>query len=299
MPCFVEAELHFSTALVRISRRCLLTMRRLVLAVFCIGCLATTEVVAKESDELQFVVEKQSRHTIRRKSDNVQLTFHKKPLLKFNNPVSGVVAGGVFYWSHKGMPYAISKSFVNARQSAWGEVVCPLTQERLVLDKNRGLSGTAWTKLMDVAAPSDRTSIRTAQMRRIASEFSVIDYIAQQPGEDFSGTAWELRLLTSPLVQYQSSNGAKVDGCVVGFVQGTNVEVVLTIEARRGGKRPGWYYAFTRLTNFGLEAKRKDKVVWSAKAIRPSASNRLPSMFSNWTNLSPYPFRAANSLALD
>src|SRR5215210_4623272 len=78
----------------------------------------------------------------------------------------------------------------------------------------------------------------------------------------------EMRLLSRPIYRYELTDGKAahpelVDGAVFAFVQGTDPEAVLLLEAVRRGDRTGWQYAFGRATAGGLEARLGPSVVWT------------------------------------
>ena len=47
------------------------------------------------------------------------------------------------------------------------------------------------------------------------------------------------------------------------FVQGTDPEAVLMVEAVRKGDRTSWQYAFARATGYSVQAKLGPSVVWT------------------------------------
>jgi hypothetical protein len=68
----------------------------------------------------------------------------------------------------------------------------------------------------------------------------------------------ELRILSQPLFRYES----KSDGTLFAFVMATDPEALLLIDERPGDSGPAWHYAFARMSNHSLAAKRRDLVVW-------------------------------------
>ena len=80
----------------------------------------------------------------------------------------------------------------------------------------------------------------------------------------------ELRLLPRPLYRYDIKEPSEVnpnlqDGALLGFVMGTDPEVVMVLEAVSRDGRSVWQYAFARATSGGLEARLDGKVVWVAE----------------------------------
>ena len=83
----------------------------------------------------------------------------------------------------------------------------------------------------------------------------------------------ELRLLPKPIYRYEldaakAAHPELVDGAVFAFVQGTDPEAVLLIEAIRRGDGIGWQYAFGRATSYFVEVRVGSSVVWNASTYR-------------------------------
>lgn len=76
----------------------------------------------------------------------------------------------------------------------------------------------------------------------------------------------QLRLLPRPLYRYQTNRDNLIDGALFAFVQGTDPEVVLVLEATRRDKRSEWRYALTRLSMATLEADLDGKSMWAVPA---------------------------------
>jgi hypothetical protein len=89
-----------------------------------------------------------------------------------------------------------------------------------------------------------------------------------------------LRLLPRPLHRYDLANARNpdprlLDGGLFAYVQGTDPEVVLVLEAIGTAENAAWQYAFARATAGGLEVKLGDEVVWTA---RKHPANRVPTL---------------------
>ena len=79
---------------------------------------------------------------------------------------------------------------------------------------------------------------------------------------------WELRLLPRPLYRYElpkQSKPAVLDGVVFGLVQGTDLEIVLLLEAVRGTKVNTWRWAAARMSDLPLALKLDGKEVWQVE----------------------------------
>lgn len=229
--------------------------------------------------------------TGRSPSQRKTVKLNRKPLHYFSNPISGVVDAAVFAWESDGHPQAIGKIFVNEKKQAWGEYIASLSESRLEMEKSgRPLwrpVATEFKKLDDFPRPSKNSNARKVQMRSIAGQFEVID-LWKEDGliSDEAGTDWSLRMLAKPLIRYGSQQSKVIDGGIFGFVQGTNPEAILTIEAFDAGDEPHWRYRFSRLTIYELRAKRKNKLVWSVP--RSMVSGDLS--YHGWHPFASYPF---------
>jgi len=115
-----------------------------------------------------------------------------------------------------------------------------------------------------LAEPS--TVGRLRQMRALATQFSATLIKWREDGSDRE----ELRLLPQPIYRYESEDPEVLDGGVFAFVQGTDPEVLLLLEAVRTASDVVWTYGFVRRTSGVLEARHRGKTVWAV----PSASNR-------------------------
>jgi len=101
-----------------------------------------------------------------------------------------------------------------------------------------------------VPRPAATAAERLRQIRGLAREFKV--------SVDLEKGGTELRQLSQPLFRYES----KSDGALFAFVMATDPEALLLIDERPAEKGPAWHYAFARMSNHSLAAKRRDRVVW-------------------------------------
>jgi len=77
----------------------------------------------------------------------------------------------------------------------------------------------------------------------------------------------ELRLLTQPLYRYESTSPNVVDGGLFAFVEGTDPEIILLIEARRTAKGMEWRFGAVRMNSIALRLNYQGREVWSAPTI--------------------------------
>ncbi len=120
--------------------------------------------------------------------------------------------------------------------------------------------GVQFQSILAADAPAEMPVARLRQMKTLASQFSstMLGWKANKSDRE------ELRLLPQPLYRYDSKRSDVLDGAVFAFVQGTDPESLLLLEAFKKGAGFEWQFAFVRRTSGELEARHKDTVVWHA-----------------------------------
>ena len=194
-----------------------------------------------------------------------------RPVLRWLNPTRGQKGEPtLILWTDAGRPQALASVY------PWGTI---LTYECVSLCARRGpdRSGGGPHGLGPRARPASpsagspthrpRQQPRPADSSRRrcwlnASRFSLVSTDREHASRE------ELRMLATPIYRYEI-DGAKaahpdlIDGAVFAFVQGTDPEAVLLVEAVRQGGGIGWQYAFGRATGYDVEARLGSSVVWS------------------------------------
>ena len=141
-------------------------------------------------------------------------------------------------------------------------------------------AGVTFRDFSDIPPPGTNARARLAQMKSLAEGFKVTMMGLKADQSDRE----EMRLLPKPIYRYKLDDGQTVhpdliDGALFAFVQGTDPEAVLLIEAIRQGNRTNWQYAFGRATGAGLEARLGPSVVWTAPRDYGSKDPKLPCIF--------------------
>jgi hypothetical protein len=101
------------------------------------------------------------------------------------------------------------------------------------------------------AAPADTPAQRRRQLRDLAAEFEVSVQSDQN--------RYELRVLSRPLYRYSQAEGGVLDGALFAFVEGTDPELILTIETQ--SDKPRWVFACGRLTRWAIEVRHRGRLV--------------------------------------
>lgn len=123
-------------------------------------------------------------------------------------------------------------------------------------------------------APAASPAARLRQMKALAGEFSstMLGWRANKSDRE------ELRMLPQPLYRYESQRSDVLDGAVFAFVQGTDPESLLLLEAFQKGNGFEWQFAFARRTSGELEGRHKNAVVWHVPGF-PEGKNPLGTHF--------------------
>jgi len=198
-----------------------------------------------------------------------RLKLKEEPVLRWTNPVQSDGSGEVFIWTDRGRPEAVVSiyRFVGASgKPGLHHEFHSLSATRL---SARGANGRTWSpdqaglefqRVPDAVEPASSRAARRRQMRDIANQF-------QADKTDRQEVKRTLRMLTQPLYQYESARDDVLDGALFAFVEGTDPEVLLLVEARQTGERYEWHYALSRLNSVRLQAKYKERSVWDQPVI--------------------------------
>lgn len=199
-----------------------------------------------------------------RKSDGAKIKVHPKPLLRWTNPYTGVEAGLFSAWlDSDGRPMAVAQIYLYPKTNDdWRIELQSLCDGPMEFRSDRSgtwqpkVPGVKWHKLENKAPkPSDRKTIRLAQMRKIARRFRGDDTIANNS---------ILRLMPNPSIRYDAPKKGVIDGALFLMVNGTDPEMMLQIEVREDEKtnKPAYFWALSRMTSYQLVAYLDGDVVW-------------------------------------
>ena len=185
-----------------------------------------------------------------------------RPVLRWTNNVRGSADGATFIWIANGRPEATACVY------PWHGSICDnfqsLSTRRFFAERDgkRVWSpqgpGVTFQSFPDAPAPAESSAKRLRQMKMFAGRFSLtlLGWAADNSDRE------ELRLLTRPLYRYESRDPELLDGAIFAFVQGTDPETFLLIEAARIEGTYKWQYALARRTSGSLNARYRNKIVW-------------------------------------
>ena len=229
----------------------------------CLGwalvCFAD-EPAKPSGDDLREILAAAERYELLLGPDRRRLQFQKEPVLRWPNPTRETPEGATFVWTLDGRPEVIGCFWKHGVVSFAFQSLS--TSKLIAQDGQQTIwhpdsAGVSFESLADAPRPADSATKRLSQMKDLARRFHC------QLAGDRAKTE-ELRLLPSPLYRYKTDRKDLFDGALFAYVQGTDPEVILTLEARRGeGQKPEWQYAITRRSMLPLEADFDGKRVWS------------------------------------
>ena len=204
---------------------------------------------------------------------NSSTPMKPQPVLRWLNPTRGQKGEPTLVlWTDAGRPAALASVY------PWGTI---LTYECVSLARGEGLiakeggltvwapsvPGVTFHDIPDSPTPAGTAAARLLQAKALAERFKAAIVTADGDRESRE----ELRLLPKPIYRYEldlakAAHPDLIDGAVFAFVQGTDPEAVLLVEAVRQGGGIGWQYAFGRATGYDVEARLGSMVIWSASS---------------------------------
>lgn len=197
----------------------------------------------------------------------VRLTLHDDPLLRFSNPVGGVLDGIVVMWKEGKRPAVFAQIF-RVKDGLWIHECQSLAPEGLSM---RTGEATPWhpdeaaqkfTTLPDAPRAAKGALQRLVQMKAQAARFSADDDFRMHIN-DPETSRYRLRLLAKPVYRYRDPERRINDAAVFAFVHGTDPELFLILEHRGDGDQAGWYYSLVPMTCWAVKARLNDREIWS------------------------------------
>ncbi len=193
-----------------------------------------------------------------------------KPVLNWTNPERRTAAGALYLFTLHARPqvalclYPISenKYDIELQSLSLHSLTAQVNGQTIWEPQEPGM---VFVPLPATTAIAKTLPGRLLQMRNLAKEFSA----KLVPPER---TAIPLRLLTTPIYRYPEPGPKQPwsDGAMFALVQGTDPEVLITIEAVAGEDQElVWQFAVARMSMVPTELRFRDEVVWKTEwAIR-------------------------------
>ncbi len=190
-----------------------------------------------------------------------------EPVLRWSNPSVGEVHGNVFLWTVDERPAVVGSLFkwftphTHMSHEFHSLAEQPLTGRYEGRQRwTPSAPGVTFAPLAGAPAPAASPKERLLAMKRLTKDFAATKH-------ERDGARQELRLLTQPIYRYASGRHKILDGALFVFVQGTDPEVFLLLEARGDSGKETWHFAATRMNSVGFTLRYQDKEVWSAEIM--------------------------------
>ena len=222
------------------------------------------------ADELLALARREAgSHVMRHGSDGRPLTLRPEPVLRWTNPLVGENYGAVFVWTSKGRPdvvWCLHRAYSPTTGPHEAVEYLSLAMERIIAERiGREIwytthPGIEMKPIPDSPVPGETAAQRLRQMRELAKEFT-----SRQTRRD--GVEQENRLLTQPIYRYEGMESPLIDGALFAFVQGTDPELFLLIEAHQVDGNPQWQYGLARMTSLEQRVSRRGTAVWTAPLV--------------------------------
>lgn len=207
----------------------------------------------------------------------VLLERSKASILRWSNPSQGTLFGDVYIWTTDGRPEAVASVLkhyspythmsAEFQSLSPGHLTMTAKSDGHIVWRPRQ-AGLEMIPLTDAPKPAGAKFSRLRQMRSLVGDFTVDATDRKQ-----NSVTRRLRLLTQPLFRYDSHDEQVLDGALFAFVEGTDPELFVLIEARKTDGGYVWNYGLGRMNSIKMVVSRKGKTVWEGKKLAPPWSN--------------------------
>ena len=230
-----------------------------------------------EADEARAVAKKLAEEYVFQldKGSGSELRREPEPVFRWLLQLDRRFYSDVYVWTHEGRPEVVAAiTNVYGQRRAMETEIHSLSAGLPLLTHNEKVvwaperPGVELKPIPDAPKPGPTAAGRLKQMRMLTAEYSVT--------AQYGNKKEELRLLPAPIYRYASEKQGVTEGALFAFARGTDPEVFLMIEARKGEGGEEWQHAFVRFVGHAsLRAMRDGREVWQVDAI-PAKLNTNP-----------------------
>ncbi|MGH7137832.1 MAG: hypothetical protein ACREHD_18945, partial [Pirellulales bacterium] len=221
-----------------------------------------SEQAAERQRRTDFMKTLVGRHIIVAADAQAPLALADEPFLRYTNPVRNFFTdGAVFLWLEHKRPLAAGSPTIRGTGQVFVEFSSltgrPLECRRENVVVWAPKTGSLVEQPLDaVPPPGASDKVRLRQMRDAARRFHVLT--KSEPDV-------ELRLMAQPIYRYAAERDGVIDGAVFAFVEATDPDFLLVVEAHqeRATSPAEWRYTLARLCSRPVEASLDGKPLWS------------------------------------
>jgi hypothetical protein len=227
------------------------------------------------AERLEFMKASARAFRFRRGTGDQSFELQAEPAFRLGKQYTDVLEGAIFFWlGDGGRPEASMQLFKlqyagGPPGGVWIHSFSSLSPGTFTVERdgrtvwNPATPGVELRPVAGAPRPAESAAQRSRQMRAMAKEFAASD--------DFRKNGWlDLRLLPTPIARYGGAGTKVVDGALFAFVEGTDPEVFLFLEARPGEGGMVWQYALAPMTVFAVKATHRGTTVWELPDRKPA-----------------------------
>jgi hypothetical protein len=209
-----------------------------------------------------------AEYEMRVEGDDKPLALRREPVLRWSNPARGEVHGNVFLWTRDNRHMVVGSLFKwfspHTHMSHEFQSLAEKPLRAAFHGKPVWETSEAGLRFVDVpgaAAPADNEGQRLLQLKQLAKDFAGSKKERDSDQE-------ELRLLPQPIHRYADPKYGVINGALFAFVQGTDPEIFLLIEARgKDAASARWQFAATRMNSVELRLRHRGRQVWAVDIL--------------------------------
>ena len=213
-------------------------------------------------------------------ADDEPFDLRPEPLITWTNPTRSRHFGGIYIWTQDNRPSAFCGIYVKdegGKVSVSREYHSLATAPFAAIFDGKPVwapeqPGVEFHPVAGATRPAQTAAVRLRQMKAIASQVSIAISLRDTPPEP-------LRMLPRPIFRYSDPETGLSDGAIIAFVQGTDPEALLLIEARSDENEARWHYGIARCTSWGLAAQIGGKTVYEVPPYYGSGNHTSTSIF--------------------
>jgi hypothetical protein len=191
----------------------------------------------------------------------VKYEFSKQPILRYSDASRDIVDAALWSLGRNGRPRAVlvlevyGGNFVQYELTVVADPPQSVRAAGLVWSPRQ--TPFTWSKISDFEPPRATSTVRRRQIRQVSQQFSA--------SEHWRGQTIQLNLQARPILEYEDKELGVLDGAVFVWAHGTNVEILMFIEARQDADRgTHWVAGFSRLAAASLDVDYKGQDFWSS-----------------------------------
>jgi hypothetical protein len=207
------------------------------------------------------------------RSPKSERKLSQEPVLRYTDPTRKTYESSLWIWG-EGRPTAIMAIEyypMNPERFKWLVEIGSLSADRITADCDSHVQWTAdkpgldLKPIADAPKPADRPAGRLIQMKQLQRRFSAVEF-------SIIGGRIELRPLATPIHRYEDKAAGVIDGAILSFGNGTNPEVLLTLEAHgTNGTADRWEYSLTQMSGAEAAVELDGKEIWRRPNADPPA----------------------------